>query len=179
VKLTVDSLRAVMPHLWPSRAERYLPLLNNAMAEAEINTPLRIAAFLATLAHESGEFLYFEELASGAAYEGRKNLGNTQAGDGRRFKGRGPIQVTGRNNYRDAGLALDLPLLDKPWLVAIPEVGFRVAAWFWTSRGLNQLADAGDFEGVTRVVNGGLNGWERRLTYYGRALSLFSRLPTT
>jgi predicted chitinase len=179
VKLTLETLRAVMPNLWVSRGKRYLPLLNDAMAEADINTPLRVAAFLATLAHESGEFLYFEELASGQAYENRIDLGNVRPGDGRRYKGRGPIQVTGRHNYRQAGLALDLPLEDRPWLAAIPEVGFRVAAWYWKDRGLNQLADAGNFESVTRRVNGGLRGWEQRLAYYHRALAVFGVLPTT
>ena len=177
--LTLEGLKAVMPNLRPSRAVRYLPLLTEAMEEASIDTPLRMGAFLATLAHESGELLFFEELASGEAYEGRKSLGNVNVGDGQRYKGRGPIQLTGRSNYRQAGIALDLPLEEQPWLAAIPEVGFRVAAWFWRSRRCNELADNSDFEAVTRRINGGMNGWDSRLVYYRRALTLFGALPTT
>jgi len=118
--ITIEQLRAVMPNLSASKAAEYLPLLNTAMAEAQINTPQRKAMFLAQLAHESAQLRYFEEIASGAAYEGRKDLGNTQPGDGKRYKGRGPIQLTGRNNYRKAGQALGLDLEGNPPLAAPP-----------------------------------------------------------
>jgi predicted chitinase len=163
--VTIEVLRAVMPNLPPRKAEEYLPLLNAAMAEARIDTPRRQAAFLAQVAHESGELRYFEELASGAAYEGRKDLGNTRPGDGRRYKGRGPIQITGRANYRK----LNLPLEEDPPLAARPDVGFRTAGWFWNSRDLNKFADAGDFREITRRINGGYNGMADRERYYARA----------
>lgn len=168
--VTLGQLHAIMPSLPMSKARAYLPLLNRAMAEANINTKQRKAMFLAQLAHESVQLRYFEEIASGAAYEGRTDLGNTQPGDGVRYKGRGPIQLTGRNNYRAAGRALGLPLEAKPKLAARPSVGFRTAAWFWNSRGLNRYADAGNFNEVTRRINGGYNGLSDRLMYYRRAL---------
>lgn len=167
--ITVEQLRAVMPNLSASKAAEYLPLLNSAMAEAQINTPQRKAMFLAQLAHESAELRYFEEIASGSAYEGRRDLGNTQPGDGRRFKGRGPIQLTGRANYQKAGQALNLPLEADPPLAARPDVGFRTAGWYWNSRGINEVADRGDFVGVTKKINGGTNGLADRKQYYAAA----------
>ncbi|OJT27696.1 hypothetical protein BO221_04870 [Archangium sp. Cb G35] len=167
--LTLEQLRAIMPRLAQARAEELLSHLVAAMAEAGITTPRRKAAFLAQLAHESAEFRYFEELASGDAYEGRRDLGNTQPGDGRRYKGRGPIQLTGRNNYRDAGRALGVDLEGKPELAATPAVGFRTAAWFWRTRELNELADAGNFDAITKRINGGYNGKADRDAYHVRA----------
>jgi type VI secretion system secreted protein VgrG len=170
--VTLEQLRAIMPRLPPDRAEQYLPYLNQAMAEANINTPQRKAAFLAQLAHESGELNHFEELASGAAYEGRRNLGNTQPGDGVRYKGRGPIQLTGRANYRDAGKALGLDLEGNPKIVSTPGVGFRTSAWYWDENKLNELADRGDFRAITRRINGGFKGLADREAYYRRALNV-------
>src|SRR5207342_2210749 len=104
------------------KARHYLPYLNAAMAEAKINTPARKAAFLAQLAHESGELRYMEEIADGSAYEGRRDLGNTHPGDGRRFKGRGPIQLTGRANYERFGELLGVDLVNDPDQAAKPEL---------------------------------------------------------
>ncbi len=170
--VTVDQLRRIMPNLSQAKAEQYLPHINRAMAEAGINTKQRQAAFLAQLAHESGQLRYMEEIASGAAYEGRRDLGNTQPGDGTRFKGRGPIQLTGRANYQAAGRDLGIDLVNNPQRAADPDVGFRVAAWYWNSRGLNQFADQGNFREVTRRINGGYNGLADRQAYYQRALSV-------
>jgi len=172
--VTAAQLRQIMPNLSQAKAEQYLPHINRAMAEAGINTPKRQAAFLAQLGHESGGLRYMEEIASGAAYEGRRDLGNTQPGDGTRFKGRGPIQLTGRANYRAAGRALGIDLENNPRRAAEPDVGFRTAAWFWNSRNLNNLADQGDFRGITRRVNGGYNGLADREAYYRRALNALS-----
>jgi putative chitinase len=168
----MQQLRSIMPNLSEARAQQMLPHLNSAMAEAGINTPRRQAAFLAQLAHESGEFRYMEEIASGAAYEGRTDLGNTQPGDGVRFKGRGPIQLTGRSNYRAAGQALGIDLENNPKRAAEPDVGFRTAAWFWNSRNLNSYADAKNFDAITYRVNGGYNGKASRDAYYARALQV-------
>ncbi len=170
--VTLGQLRRIMPDLPLSKAKAYLPHLNKAMAEAKITTEKRKAMFLAQLAHESVQLRYFEEIASGAAYEGRTDLGNIHPGDGRRFKGRGPIQLTGRNNYRAAGRALGLNLEDHPRMVSRPSVGFRTSAWFWNSRDLNRFADQGNFREVTRRINGGYNGYEDRLRYYRRALQV-------
>jgi predicted chitinase len=159
--LTLEALREVYPRLSAADAARYLRPLNKALREGALLTPRRAAAFLAQLGHESGELRYWEELASGVDYEGRKGLGNTQAGDGVRYKGRGPIQLTGRANYRAAGAALGLPLEEQPELVATVDVGFRVAVWFWNSRNLSALADVGtlaSFRSITQRINGGQNG---------------------
>ncbi|WP_444881606.1 peptidoglycan-binding protein [Hyalangium versicolor] len=172
--VSLAQLKKIMPNLSDAKARQVLPHLNKAMVEAKINTPKRQAAFLAQLAHESGELRYFEEIASGAAYEGRKDLGNTHPGDGVRYKGRGPIQLTGRANYRAAGKALGIDLENNPKRAADVDVGFRTAAWFWNSRNLNTYADAGNFREVTRRINGGYNGLASREAYYRRALSVLS-----
>jgi predicted chitinase len=166
------TLQRAMPGLPAQKAREYAPLLNAAMREGQITNKARAAAFLAQLGHESGSLRWMEEIASGAAYEGRLDLGNTQPGDGRRYKGRGPIQLTGRANYRAAGKALGLPLENDPTRVARPAVGFRVAVWYWTSRGLNALADRGDFDGVTLAINGGFNGSAERRHRHAVCLAL-------
>ncbi|WP_375758817.1 glycoside hydrolase family 19 protein [Corallococcus exercitus] len=173
--LTVEHLRTLMPRLPGARLKELLPHLNDAMAEGGINTPRRQAAFLAQIAHESAEFRYFEELASGHAYERRKDLGNIHPGDGARYKGRGPIQITGRSNYRAAGEALELDLENNPTRAADPDVGFRTAVWFWNSRNLNKHADKGEFDAITRRINGGYNGKASRDSYYQRALRLLAK----
>lgn len=180
VKLTQQQLCAIMPNLDPTDAAYYLPFLKKALAEAKINTPLRMAAFLAQVAHESGEFRYWTELASGSAYEGRQDLGNIEQGDGVRFKGRGPIQLTGRANYIAASNDLKLDLVNNPEIVATPAVGFRTAAWFWTTRGLNAWADDGtleSFKEITRRINGGQNGAAQRETYWARASQVLNASP--
>ena len=163
--LTLAQLQAIMP-LARARVVTFLPALNASMVEFGINTPARQASFLAQLAHESGQLVYVRELASGAAYEGRKDLGNTQPGDGSRFRGRGLIQVTGRTNYAACGKALGLDLLTQPALLEQTVNACRSAGWFWQSRGLNALADAGDQVAVTKRINGGTNGLAERLAYF-------------
>lgn len=168
--ITPDTLRQIVPGMSEQRAQELVPHLNRAMDEAGITTARDQAAFIAQLAHESGGFRHMEEIASGAAYEGRRDLGNNQPGDGVRFKGRGFIQLTGRANYRAAGRALGLDLENNPELAARPEVASRVAAWYWQSRNISAAANAGDFTRVTRLVNGGTNGLADRQQYYNRAL---------
>ncbi|MFL5343810.1 MAG: LysM peptidoglycan-binding domain-containing protein [Hyalangium sp.] len=172
--VSVAQLKKIMPQLSDARAKQVLPYLNKAMSEAKINTPKRQSAFLAQLAEESGQLRWFEELASGREYEGRRDLGNTHPGDGVRFKGRGPIQLTGRNNYRAAGKALGIDLENNPKRAADLDVGFRTAAWFWTTHGLNKLADAGNFREITHRINGGYNGESVRESYYRRALNVLN-----
>ncbi|WP_212590530.1 glycoside hydrolase family 19 protein [Williamwhitmania taraxaci] len=138
------------------------------MANFEISTPLRIRHFIAQLAHESGSFQYVREIASGNAYEGRKDLGNVNAGDGVKFKGRGLIQITGRANYEKCSLALfgDRRLLDNPELLELPDNAVKSAAWFWQSHGLNALADKDDIRAITKRINGGYNGLVDRMAFY-------------
>ena len=171
MQVTESQLMQIMPRL--KKPSTWLPLLNEAMAKFQINTPLRASAFLAQLAHESGQLRYMEELASGEAYEGRKDLGNVKPGDGKKYKGRGPIQLTGRGNYGRAGRELALPLEATPELVATPKVGLLVAGWFWSRAGLNLLADAKEFDRITRKINGGYNGKADRDKYYKKACAVF------
>lgn len=170
--ITLEQLAKIMRYAEPARVALYLVPLNDAMTEYEINTPRRQAAFLAQLAHESGCLRYVRELASGAAYEYRKDLGNTMAGDGKRYKGRGLIQITGRNNYRLCSLALygqAETLLAKPELLESVTPACRSAAWFWQSNKLNALADENDFTRITLRINGGQNGAADRMIHYQRA----------
>ena len=178
--LTEAQLRRIMPNLAPAKCQAYLPHLNQALREYEINTMLRSAAFVAQLAHESGEFRYMEELWGPTPAQRRyepvcdlaARLGNTQAGDGRRFKGRGPIQITGRFNYAKYGGLLGVDLAGNPDLAATPAIAFATAGLFWMNNGLNALADAQRFEAVTRRINGGVNGLADRQKYYARALQV-------
>src|ERR1051326_1919100 len=173
--VTVEELRKLMPNLSLGKAGYYVPFLNAALLEQGIVSKKRRCAFLAQLAHESAQLRYMEEIASGATYEGRHDLGNTQPGDGKRYKGRGPIQLTGRANYRLFGHELGLDLEANPQLASKPENGFRIAALFWKRKGLNELADyltmKGDkaeratFTEITRRINGGQNGLSDRLNY--------------
>jgi putative chitinase len=171
MELTLEQLVAISPYT-KSRASVFLPYLTAAMQEWQINTPLRAAAFLAQILHESGSFTYTEEIASGAAYNGRLDLGNTMPGDGQKFKGRALIQVTGRVNYVKAMLALGIDCLEHPELLAQPENACRASAWWWSDHKLNQLADLGTqdaFRRITKTINGGYNGWEERLSFYNKA----------
>ena len=166
--MTGAILQSIMPYA-KARIPSFIAPLNAAMQEYHINSPLLQAAFIAQIAHESGELRYVKEIASGAAYEGRKDLGNTQPGDGMRYKGRGLIQITGRNNYAECGKAMGVDLITSPEVLETNDLACRSAAWFWASRGLNDLADKGDFERITKRINGGLNGYQERLVYHARA----------
>ncbi len=166
--ITLQELTAIIPHSG-KRAELFLDPLNSAMEEFEINSPERQAAFLAQIAHESGSLRYVRELADGAAYNFRQDLGNTEPGDGPKYKGRGLIQITGRSNYLDCGSTLGVDLVGSPELLEGPVLACRSAAWFWKTHGLNELADRGDFKLITKRINGGYNGYQDRLAYYERA----------
>ena len=163
--MTPEQLLKIMPHAKPRIAAFFSPLLA-AMEEFEINTPARQAAFLSQIGHESGQLRYVRELASGDAYEGRKDLGNIRPGDGRRYKGRGLLQITGRTNYAICGAALGLDLIAHPELLEEPVNACRSAAWFWKARGLNELADAGEQVKLTKRINGGTNGLSDRLALF-------------
>lgn len=174
--LNVDQLCGVMPKLTGREAARYLPHLLASLAEFEITTPVRIAAFLAQIGHESGGLKFWSEIwgptAAQRRYEGRRDLGNTQPGDGKRYRGRGPIQITGRANYRRYSELLNLPLIDQPELLEQPQHGFRSAGAYWKQKGLNDLADKNTlaaFREITRRINGGFNGLAERLNYWERA----------
>lgn len=156
-----EQFARLFPGLTPSKQEPYCDALIAAMEEHGITTPQRISAFLAQIGHETAGLHYLQELGGEeyfARYDGRKDLGNVQPGDGARYHGRGMIQLTGRANYREVGDALGLHLEEFPEIAASPEVGARIAGFFWRSRGCNELADADRFTAITRKINGGENG---------------------
>jgi putative chitinase len=177
--ITLAQLQTIIPPAG-RRAGVFLVPLNEAMAEFGIDTPARQAAFLAQIAHESGSFRYVAELASGRAYDGREDLGNTRpeaqriaalngTPPGPFWKGHGLIQITGYDNHRECGIALGIDCVNKPGLLELPVYAARSAAWFWWSHDLNSIADAGDFRKITRVINGGFNGYAERLAFYEQA----------
>lgn len=171
--MTPDMLLRAMPSAGLTRATQYAAPLSAAMAEFGIDTGREKSAFLAQVCHESGSLRYVLELASGDAYEGRKDLGNTQPGDGRRFKGRGLIQITGRANYEKCGKALGIDLIANPAALERDTEACRSAAWFWSQAGLNLLAEQDKFGAITKAINGGYNGLDDRLFHWLRARKVF------
>lgn len=171
--LSAEKLAAIMPHATAKNIARYFQPLVDAMPKYEIASELRMAHFLAQIGHESGSLRFSEELASGEAYEGRIDLGNTRAGDGKRFKGRGLIQLTGRANYQSYSSATGIDYIKNPALLSTDaDAAVDVACWFWKTRGLNPLADADDARAVTKRINGGFNGLDDRISFLGRAKCL-------
>lgn len=178
--LTEAVLAQVCPLLGAGRRQLVTAALVEALEDSTLVTAPRLAAFLAQAAHESSEFRLWTELWGPTPQQRRyeppsilaHNLGNDQPGDGFRYRGRGPFQVTGRANYRSAGQRLDLPLEDEPDLVATPTIGSRTAVDFWETRGLTPLADletAAAFRAITRRLNGGANGLPQREAYHAVA----------
>ncbi len=201
--MTRADLEAVMP-LAAKLADPVIGALATAMRRFEIDTPPRMAAFTAQLAHESGQLQrwtenlnyrwerlrqvfpkYFTTDAEARAfdrkperianrvYAGRMGNGPEPSGDGWRYRGRGPIQLTGKDNYRACGSAIGVDLVGDPDLLATPGPGCLAAAWFWARNGLNTLADAGDFVTITRRINGGLNGLADRREFWEHAKAVF------
>lgn len=190
------------------RARQWAAPINAAMARFDINTPMRAAAFLAQIGHESvllthlaenlnysadGLLKYFHDRFTAAeaqayahkpeaiasrVYASRYGNGNEASRDGWKYRGRGLIQVTFRDNYKACGAALSLQLESNPDLLLFPANAAFSAAWYWKSHGCNELADAGDTAGVTRKINGGTNGLEQRVVLYQRALPILMKGAT-
>jgi putative chitinase len=197
--LTLEQLRAIVPTLSNDKAGEVLPNLNAAMEWAEINTPARIGGFIAQAAHESAGFRIFVEnlnysapgllktfkkyftpvLADAYArkpqkiacrvYANRLGNGDEASGDGWKYRGKGAIQLTGKENHRRCGEDFDLDLVTNPELLLLPENLFKSAAWFWKVNNINRHCDAKDLVKMTKAVNGGLNGLDDRKAYYERA----------
>jgi len=189
--LTADKLKAIIPGISPSALSTFQPLFESLLPMYDIDTPARIGAFIAQTAHESANFTALTEFASGSAYEGRTDLGNTQPGDGVKFKGRGLIQITGRSNYLWCSKSLfkDNRLIDAPELLVVPSNAIRSACWYWTVARptLNFICDQpegythswrnphgvvkeyGKIEWITVLINGGQNGIAERKANYERA----------
>ena len=197
--ITSQQLLKILPNAGQS-AGVFVPVLNTAMSRYQIVGAKRIAAFVAQVGHESGQLTrlvenlnysadalrktwpsrFNAELASTAARKPEQianiaygnRMGNTEQGDGWKYRGRGLIQITGKNNYRDCGEALGLDLINHPELLEKPQHACMSAAWFWASRGLNTLADAGSFSKITSRINGGQNGAAGRQALYAKALKV-------
>jgi predicted chitinase len=193
-----DTLARAMGGSMPyDRYRALLPAVAQALQESQCNTVDRIAMWMAQVGEESGGLKWMKELADGSEYERRRDLGNTQDGDGTRFKGRGPIQVTGRNNYTnlsrwacDKGLVPSPTFfVDDPDQLATDRYGFLGVTWYWTTqRPMNDFADRGDIEGGSIAVNGRnqntgrANGIEDRIARWNRCRDIGAVLltiPTT
>ena len=175
--ITAQQLLQIFPNAGQV-AGVFVPVLNTAMNRYQIIGTKRVAAFIAQIGHESGQLKYVKEIwgptAAQARYEGRKDLGNTVAGDGSKYRGRGLIQITGRANYIACGEGLGLDLIKQPELLEKPQHACMSAAWFWATKGLSTLADAGQFDKITQRINGGQNGSADRQALYARALKVLA-----
>jgi putative chitinase len=188
--LTVPVFAAVCPRCPPGRLTAIVAALRTAFDQSTIDTPARLAAFLAQAAHESGEFRWWQELWGPTEAQRRYEpphdkaveLGNAQTGDGFRYRGRGPFQLTGRRNYRQCGERLGYPLEADPDLVSEVPVGCLSAVDYWDTRGLSALADAetvASFRLITRRLNGGANGLPQREAYHAAARQVLGLAPLT
>lgn len=207
-KISIENLRAIMPRLSYSKATQLINPLNSALVEFEINTRLRIAAFLAQLAVESAELTVWEEnlnySASGLlkifkkyftakqaaqyakqpqkianrVYANRGGNGNESSGDGWKYRGRGPIQITFADNYTKYGSMIGINLLENPDLALRPDVGFRLAGAYWKLNTLNVLADKGDIVGITKRINDGITGLAERQAFYAKAKTVLAPIDS-
>jgi putative chitinase len=175
--ITEQQLLQILPNA-RRNAGVFVPALNTAMGRYGIVGALRVAAFIAQVGHESGQLRWVREIwgptKQQAGYEGRADLGNTVPGDGSKYRGRGLIQITGRANYAECGEALGLDLVNQPTLLEQPQHAAMSAAWFWSTRGLNTLADQGQFVKITRRINGGLTGQDDRQALYNKVLEVLA-----
>jgi putative chitinase len=159
-------------------AAKFVDIIDDVLEEFEINTPMRMAAFLSQVAHESGHLHYLKEIwgptPTQSRYEGRADLGNDEPNDGKKFMGRGLLQVTGKANYCKVGDQLGIDLIDYPEQLEQPEYALKSACLYWNDHNLNTLADAGDIKTITRRINGGYNGLAERTALYSKALTVLS-----
>lgn len=182
--ITLEDLEFIYPDSSDRRRIKFLPYLNETLERYEINTGFRKSCFLAQIGHESGQLFYTRELASGIAYNGRSDLGNTEVEAksiakmkgvdvGVLYKGRGLIQITGFYNYRELGKELKLDLTHFPEQLEQPKLATLSAGWFWNRLKLNSLANKQMFREITKAINGGYNGLEERFKIYDRCVDRF------
>jgi putative chitinase len=166
--ITEEQLRNIFKSAKQENIKLYTEAFNKSWPQYGITTPKRISAFLGQIGVESGELKYTKELPSkwnkknpkdpnepvGTLYEGRKNLGNKQAGDGPKYIGRGILQLTGRANYTYYSKKLNVDLVNNPELAAQPEISVKIACQYFIDRDLLTAADSWDLATVTRKVNG-------------------------
>lgn len=180
-KVTKEQILGIMPNA-AKYVDKYISYINGYAEVFKIDTPLRMAHFLAQVAHESSELRYTKELGNSAYFVKYDNgklaqmLGNTKKGDGYKYRGRGLIQITGRANYQ---AYQDSPycrgnVMDEPQLLEQPLGAVKSAMWWWKTHGLNELADKDSFLAITKTVNGGTNGLKSRETFLKRAKEQFN-----
>ena len=168
--LTLEQLKAIIPSTKLDYTNLIIAL-NDGMNEFSINTRFRVCSFLAQILHETGGLKWMRELGGDSyfkKYDGRKDLGNTQPGDGVRYKGRGFFQLTGRANYKRYGEKLGLDLLTHPELAEAYPAAARIAGQYWVDHGLNTLADTEEITRITKKINGGVNGLADRKVWYAK-----------
>jgi putative chitinase len=175
ILLTVEGLKSIAPRGKSTILKAVASVLMEHGPRHGVSTAREVCHFLAQAAHESDGFRTTQEYASGEAYEGRKDLGNTRPGDGRRYKGRGIFQLTGRFNYRQAGKALGLDLEANPRLAADPATSVLIALWYWRTRGLSKYANRDNIREITRRINGGFNGFADRVRYFRKAWAVYGQ----
>lgn len=158
--MTIDQLKYIINNSFVN--DILVNAINTTFEKFDITSPLRQAHFLAQIVHESGGFRYTKEIATGEAYENRADLGNSSPGDGVKYKGRGYIQITGKNNYSQITKELGIDFVLKPELFEIAPYNMLSAGWYWNSRNLNIWADKDDIKTITMKINGGLNGFTDR-----------------
>jgi putative chitinase len=176
MQITADTLRLVFPHAAKSTLVRKAPFVIGALKWGKIDDPTEVAAYFAHVAKESGNFLYVKEIHDGSNYEGRRDLGNIYPGDGRRYPGRGDIQLTGRDVARKAGIFFGADFEGHPELMETDQYASLCSAYFWTQYKpwLPHMARRGWFHATQIAVNGGMNGWDERVGYYNLNLALFN-----
>lgn len=181
--ITAEQLKAISPGTPVDTARVYSALISEYCPQYGIETPIELASFLAQVLHESGGFKWLREIwgptSAQSRYEGRKDLGNTQKGDGKKFMGRGPIQITGRANYERMSKAMfnDNRLLHNPDILATPKYGIISSCIYWGWRRLDRVDDDLSIKEETKAVNGGYNGLEDRQKYFDRAVKVLNIKP--
>jgi predicted chitinase len=175
--ITTNDMRRFAPRGKPAIISAIVPALNTYLPQYEIDMPNRIWHFMGQAYVECDQFRTMHEYASGSAYEGRKDLGNTEPGDGVRYKGRGIFQCTGRANYAAYGRKLGLDLVNNPELAAVPEVSVRIACEYWKAKGLNGWADRNDPVMITKRINGGRNHLAERIAATEAARQIWNFTP--
>jgi len=176
--LTVALIKQIAPLAQTKDIEKVLPFLNHALPRYEITTPIRVSMFLSQALTETLRFFSLKEFASGDAYDTRVDLGNTpeKDGDGRKWKGRGIFQTTGKTNYTRVSKALGIDCLTHPEMLEEPKWAVESACLYWKDRSLNTIADTGDIVKMSKRINGGTNGLEERIAYYNKAMMVLKNV---
>lgn len=171
MQITNKQLKQIYPYSTQTNRDKYLPYINKFAAEYNMDTYEYLCAFLSQIGHESGQLKYVEEIASGKAYENRKDLGNIYKGNGIMYKGRGLIQITGRANYTSLSKDLKVDFIANPYLLKEPLYAVLSAFWYWKKRNLNKYSTLkeSDFMILTKRINGGFNGYKNRYDLWCQA----------